>query len=127
MFRYNSLEYAGLPGERWIPVPLPPPGTLVLAEISWLLPNGPELAGSAVRVPVSTETDDGHRAVSAELSLGSESRFPERRSSQAEARFDWKVTARPVQACGVDATIRRGGRRGGPLPFRGGVVHRWLP
>jgi hypothetical protein len=76
VFRYNSLEYAGLPGECWIPVPLPPPGTLVLAEISWLLPNGPELAGSAVRVPVSTETDDGHRAVSAELSLGPESPFP---------------------------------------------------
>ena len=46
------------------------------AEISWLLSNGPTLAGSAVRVPVSTETDDGHRAVSAELSLGSEFRFP---------------------------------------------------
>jgi hypothetical protein len=25
VFRYNSLEYAGLPGECWIPVPLPPP------------------------------------------------------------------------------------------------------
>jgi hypothetical protein len=43
----------------------------------WLLPNGPELAGSAIRVPVSAETNDGHRRVLAELSPASQSRFPE--------------------------------------------------
>jgi hypothetical protein len=37
------------------------------------------LAGSAVSVPVSTETDDGHRAILAALSLASQSRFPESR------------------------------------------------
>ena len=26
VFRDSALDYAGLPGERWIPVPLPPPG-----------------------------------------------------------------------------------------------------
>jgi len=36
-----------------------PPRSLALSEISCLLPNGPELAGSAVRILVSTETDDG--------------------------------------------------------------------
>jgi hypothetical protein len=96
-------------------------------EISWLLPNGPELAGSAVRVPVSAETDDGYRALSAELSLGLESRFPEPRSSRAETRFDWKFIARPAQASGADETIRPASRRGGPLPFREGVAHRSLP
>jgi hypothetical protein len=33
-----------------------PPRSHPLDEISWLLPNGPELAGSAARVPVSAET-----------------------------------------------------------------------
>jgi hypothetical protein len=50
--------------------------TLVLAEISWLLPTGPTLAGSAARVRVSAETNDTEQAFSAELSLGSEFRFP---------------------------------------------------
>jgi hypothetical protein len=54
-----------------------------LDEISWLLPNGPELAGSAISVPVSAETNDGHRRVLAELSLASQSCFPE------TSRFDW--------------------------------------
>jgi hypothetical protein len=52
---------------------------------------------------------------------------PKRRPSQAETRFDWKVTARAVQASGADETIRQAGRRGGPLPVRGGVARRWLP
>jgi hypothetical protein len=39
------------------------------------------LAGSAIRIPVSAETNDGHRAVLAELSLASQSRFPERYSA----------------------------------------------
>jgi hypothetical protein len=51
-----------------------PPG--LHRAISWLLPNGPELAGSAVRVPVSAETDDGHRAVSAEFVSGLGIPFP---------------------------------------------------
>jgi hypothetical protein len=54
-----------------------PPGSLALAEISWRLPNSRELAGSAVPVPVSAETNDGYRSVLAELSLALESRFPE--------------------------------------------------
>ena len=62
------LEVRILPG---------PPGSLALSEISRLLPNCPELAGSAVRAPVSAETVDGSRAVLAELSLAQESRFPE--------------------------------------------------
>jgi hypothetical protein len=41
-----------------------------------LLPNGPELGGSAARVRVSAETNDTEQAFSAELSLGSEFRFP---------------------------------------------------
>ena len=53
-----------------------PPGSSTLGEISWLLPNGPELAGSAARVRVSAETNDTEQAFSAELSLGSEFRFP---------------------------------------------------
>ena len=47
-----------------------------LGEISWLLPNGHELADSAARVRVSAETNDTEQAFSAELSLGSEFRFP---------------------------------------------------
>ena len=54
-----------------------PPRSLALAEISWRLPNGRELAGSAVPVPVSAETNDGCRSVLTELSLALESRFPE--------------------------------------------------
>jgi hypothetical protein len=49
-----------------------------------LLPDGVELAGSAVRVPVSAETNDGHRRILAELSLASQSRFPETDTAQAE-------------------------------------------
>jgi hypothetical protein len=52
--------------------------TLALAEISWLLPNGPELAAPAVRILASAETNDAHRRVLAELSLASQSRFPEK-------------------------------------------------
>jgi hypothetical protein len=62
------LEVRILPG---------PPRSHPLDEISWLLPNGPELAGSAVRILVSAETNDGHRAVLADLSLAQKSRFPE--------------------------------------------------
>jgi hypothetical protein len=54
-----------------------PPRSLALAEISWRLPNSRELAGSAVPVPVSAETNDGCRSVLTELSLALESRFPE--------------------------------------------------
>ena len=53
-----------------------PPRSPTLGEISWLLPNGPELAGAAARVRVSAETNDTEQAFSAELSLGSEFRFP---------------------------------------------------
>jgi hypothetical protein len=54
-----------------------PPRSHPLDEISRLLPNGAELAGSAIRVPVSAETNDRPRRVLAELSLAQESRFPE--------------------------------------------------
>ena len=72
-----------------------PPRSHPLGEISRLLPNGPELAGSAVSVPVSAETDDGHRAILAALSLASEFGFPERRSSQVRVghHLSWTFDA----------------------------------
>jgi hypothetical protein len=70
------LEVRILPG---------PPGSPTLGEISWLLPNGPELAGSAARVRVSAETNDTEQAFSAELSLVSEFRFPATDIPQVEA------------------------------------------
>ena len=41
-----------------------------LGEISWLLPNGPELAGSAARVRVSAETNDTEQAFSGRVVSG---------------------------------------------------------
>jgi hypothetical protein len=55
-------------------------------EISWLLPNGPELAGFAVRILVSAETNDRHRSISAELSLAQESRFPETKQGLSQVK-----------------------------------------
>ena len=52
------------------------------------LPNGPELAGSAARVRVSAETNDTEQAFSAELSLGSEFRFPITEHVVARGWFD---------------------------------------
>jgi hypothetical protein len=60
-----------------------------LAEISWLLPKGPELASSAVPVPVSAETSDRLLAVLAELSLALQSCFPE------TTRFEGNSAASP--------------------------------
>ena len=93
-----------------------PPGSPTLGEISWLLPNGPELAGSAARVRVSAETNNRHRQILAELSPPSE--FPETETVSTETRFDRKVTTRPVQGSGADETIRPFDVRPVRNPFR---------
>src|SRR4051794_5209081 len=85
-----------------------PPRSPTLDEISWRLPNGPELAGSASGVPVSAETNDGYRAVLAELSLALQSRFPETDTARAETLVRLKVTAL--------ALFRRRWSRGSSLP-----------
>jgi hypothetical protein len=81
-----------------------PPPSPTLDEISWLPPKGPEWAGSAVRFLVSAETNDGHRAVLAEVSLAQKSRFPENVESAV------RLEALPLvgRASAADETIRRG-------------------
>ena len=68
-----SAAHNGLVGGSSPPGPTRQP---TLGEISWLLPNGPELAGSALGFEVSAETNDTEQAFSAELSLSSEFHFP---------------------------------------------------
>jgi hypothetical protein len=76
------LEVRVLPG---------PPRSLAFAEISWRLANNRELAGSAARVRVSAATNDSEQAFSAELSLGSEFRFPAREHAVGRDWFDCRA------------------------------------
>src|SRR6266700_2321663 len=45
-FRDNSLDYAGLPGECWIPVPLPPPPRRRSAPNIWVTVHIGEMAST---------------------------------------------------------------------------------
>jgi hypothetical protein len=68
-----------------------PPRSHTFAEISRWLANSRELAGSAGRVGVSAETNDGQEAFSAELSLAPEFGFPATETVAGRDRFDYGV------------------------------------
>ena len=57
----------------------------------------------------------------------SESRFPETETVVSRDAVRMFSTAQSNPASDADATIRRGGRKVGPRPFRGGGAHRWPP
>jgi hypothetical protein len=68
----------------------PPPRSRTFAEISRRLVNSRELAGSAGRVGVSAETNDGQEAFSAELSLAPEFGFPATETVAGRDRCDYR-------------------------------------
>ena len=105
----------------------PPPRTLSNLGISRFAPKGPELAGCVGGAVVSAETNSGVEEDFGRVVSGLEIPFPGNGDAQAETQFECMATPSRAQASGVDETIRLSGRKGEPLPFREGAVHRWLP
>ena len=93
--RLNSLFISLLPGNlllRQVRCRLqPPPRIRPLPEISPRQSNSRELAGSAGRVGVSAETNDGQEAFSAELSLAPEFGFPATETLASRDPFDYRA------------------------------------
>src|SRR5262249_16065902 len=104
-----------------------PPRTRSNREISSRLPKGPQLAGSDVGVSVSVETFSRLEAIFGELCLALGIPFPGNGDRCQQRRGSNVATVQSNPASDADATIRRGGRRAGPRPFRGGAAHRSPP
>ena len=105
----------------------PPPRTLSNREVSLRLPKGPQLAGSDVGVSVSVETFSGLEAILGELSLALGIPFPGNGDRRQQRRGSNVSTAQSNRASDAGATIRQGGRKVGPRPFREEGAHRWPP
>jgi hypothetical protein len=69
----------------------------------------------------------GREAFLGELSLALGIPFPGNGDRRQQRRGSNVSTAQSNPASDADATIRRGGRKVGPRPFRGGAAHRWPP
>jgi hypothetical protein len=87
----------------------------------------PAIGGSDVGVSVSVETFSGREAFSGELSLALGIPFPGNGDRRQQRRGSNVSTAQSNPASDADATIRQGGRKVGPRPFRGGGAHQWPP
>ena len=88
---------------------------------------GPQLAGFAALGLVSAETNSVQEGILGGLSLALGIPFPGNGDRRQQRRGSNVATVQSNPASDADATIRRGGRRVGPRPFRAGVAHRSPP